>query len=681
MKPPVEAPPPIRHTGSFPRHRGVFSPTHQRIAKKAHEAALSPPKAAYVPSSPPAPYLGPECGALRSHKRQRLDGLHSASSMRRSVLAAGADVNLDVAGLAVNAGVGLDVDAGAGNVGVGLEVDVGVGLDSSSSAAASSSMSMSLFPSSSGSSSLSASSTSASPPASSSGPTSVSASTSASSSVTASVSTSASASASASTSASASASTSASASVSASGSTLLSASTSASGSTSTSLSTSALSASQSSIAQTSFLSTSVSPSRSSQIPSSSLQISLSTSISSIAPSTTAHSSFSASSDGGGHLATGTMASSTSGAPSSTNSGVLGQGNSNDSSFARNVDGIIGVSIGGVVALILGVVIVFFACRRFKPRRATGSPVPPTMRQSGGWRSPLEGDDESVAGASGGYTSTSLGHGNASPEGSGESGASDAHGTPAGPMPFAEAGATLRAIEPGAWYGGVEIPPATSSHGHSSQSHSNSGGAVTGSSGSHAVYSSSSPASSPPPPTSSDYVHTKSSSSGLLLDPRPMMPTPPSSYSLLEGEPKGRGAGAGLFGRFRAPRRGGTNPATNVPFTPATIRDPTSPHSGRRPSSLLNPPSPQQAWAAMHVQGWRPSAAQPMPSPALTDDGRAPEGLLRPGLATLLPATHSTRTLGDHVDYSRPIGGRVNVRMESAQTFETISSQDDVSLVS
>ncbi|KAJ7795121.1 hypothetical protein B0H14DRAFT_3555796 [Mycena olivaceomarginata] len=40
-----------------------------------------------------------------------------------------------------------------------------------------------------------------------------------------------------------------------------------------------------------------------------------------------------------------------------------------------------------------------------------------------------------------------------------------------------------------------------------------------------------------------------------------------------------------------------------------------------------------------------------------------EGLLRPGLAVLLPASHSIRSLGDHVDFT-PDWGAVNVRMRA-----------------
>ncbi|KAJ7754734.1 hypothetical protein B0H14DRAFT_2979154, partial [Mycena olivaceomarginata] len=116
------------------------------------------------------------------------------------------------------------------------------------------------------------------------------------------------------------------------------------------------------------------------------------------------------------------------------------------------------------------------------------------------------------------------------------------------------------------------------------------------------------------------------------------------------------------------------------------------HPRGPPSSLLNPPSsllnPPPTFGAARrssgMGGWRPPPGQPqpLPSPALMDgsadggDGERREGLLRPGLAVLLPASHSIRSLGDHVDYSRPIGARVNVRMESAATFVTMESVDE-----
>ncbi|KAJ7778990.1 hypothetical protein B0H16DRAFT_1500748 [Mycena metata] len=189
----------------------------------------------------------------------------------------------------------------------------------------------------------------------------------------------------------------------------------------------------------------------------------------------------------------------------------------------------------------------------------------------------------------------------------------------------------------------------------------------------------------------------------LEAPRPAYPTPPSSYD--DNSIKG------LLTRLRG-GRGSSRASTQPPaFTPGSLQDPTSSRRADRPgSSLLNPlpgwgdafaaasnfgiPSADGSSSSHHDSGmqaarggmpgayaWRPTAAQPLPSPAFSEDGSgyiAPTGLLRPGLAMLQPASsQSTHTLGDHVDYSRPFGARVNVRMESAQTFrsETSGSQE------
>ncbi|KAJ6603592.1 hypothetical protein DFH09DRAFT_1068744 [Mycena vulgaris] len=79
------------------------------------------------------------------------------------------------------------------------------------------------------------------------------------------------------------------------------------------------------------------------------------------------------------------------------------------------------------------------------------------------------------------------------------------------------------------------------------------------------------------------------------------------------------------------------------------------------SSLLNPPSgfpaPQTplGWA-----GWRPSSGQLLPPPEVKEaHPPTPDGLLRPHLAVL--QWESSRSLNDHVDYSRLIGASTPVR--------------------
>ncbi|KAJ6610665.1 hypothetical protein B0H10DRAFT_2059525 [Mycena sp. CBHHK59/15] len=129
----------------------------------------------------------------------------------------------------------------------------------------------------------------------------------------------------------------------------------------------------------------------------------------------------------------------------------------------------------------------------------------------------------------------------------------------------------------------------------------------------------------------------------------MPPTPPSSSSL-----------QGAVGRLRG---GYTSESSTLalaaadPLPPMPINPTPTP-----PRSLLNPPSPRPPSAPASAL----PPAPPPPSPD-EDEPRTPHGLLHPSLGVLHHP--SERTLGDHVDYSRPIGAR----MESGYTFESASS--------
>ncbi|KAJ6508690.1 hypothetical protein C8R45DRAFT_1089844 [Mycena sanguinolenta] len=445
---------------------------------------------------------------------------------------------------------------------------------------------------------------------------------------------------------------------------------------------------------------------SNSLPPSSSFISASSASSLPASTSSTFSSISMSTTPSHNLASGSVTFSTtatSSGASGTHTGSLNSGGGSADSFARNVGGIVGVAIGGVVALVVGVLVVFYLCGRFRPRfraaatasRGTQGGVAATdMRERGGWTSPLARDDESLRG----YGATGTWQGassqeHASAEGSGE-GSSEArassevhglHGSSSGhghtTMAFAEAGETLAA---GAVLGAASSlghgqAPSSQGHSNSSNSHAN-----TGSSSSHAQMSSPT-SSSPPHASSSDhgntsgsaYTHTRAS--------------PPSSYALHQPQPQApreEGGASPKPSPFLWRLRGGQGSSTPTPpaFDPSTLQPPTA-RSGRPPSSLLNPPS---TWGEAFAQavstgsGWRPP---PLVSPALStgsnasdDAGVVPrEGLLRPGLA-VLQQSHSTRSLWDHVDYSRPIAGagegRTNLRMESAATFATMTSGAD-----
>ncbi|KAJ7031432.1 hypothetical protein C8F04DRAFT_1397186 [Mycena alexandri] len=128
-----------------------------------------------------------------------------------------------------------------------------------------------------------------------------------------------------------------------------------------------------------------------------------------------------------------------------------------------------------------------------------------------------------------------------------------------------------------------------------------------------------------------------------------------------------------------------NPRLNLNLT-TDMPPPSPPPQSPRPGSLLNPrinvdvpgspvvsPSP--------VVGWRPPpalpASFPLPPPTVPpprEDTRTPTGLLRPSLAVM--QFQSSRTLDDHEDYTRPIGGRVSTRMESDMSVTTSVEEEE-----
>ncbi|KAK6988600.1 hypothetical protein R3P38DRAFT_3094933 [Favolaschia claudopus] len=67
----------------------------------------------------------------------------------------------------------------------------------------------------------------------------------------------------------------------------------------------------------------------------------------------------------------------------------------------------------------------------------------------------------------------------------------------------------------------------------------------------------------------------------------------------------------------------------------------------------------------------PTATSPSTTPTTPTPHSPPPGLLRPSLSVF--QYESSRTLDDHEDYSRPIGGRINVRMASDVTATSQAS--------
>ncbi|KAJ7866821.1 hypothetical protein B0H14DRAFT_2732331 [Mycena olivaceomarginata] len=122
---------------------------------------------------------------------------------------------------------------------------------------------------------------------------------------------------------------------------------------------------------------------------------------------------------------------------------------------------------------------------------------------------------------------------------------------------------------------------------------------------------------------------------------------------------------------------------SIPSRSSLLNPPLAPSSST--VALPSPTTPQPEWPGLRGSITQslplaaeplPSAAEsttavadPLPSPATTEEPHVAEGLLRPSLTVL--QSHSSRTFDDHVDYSRLIGAQ---RAGSGNTFDTASSK-------
>ncbi|KII84601.1 hypothetical protein PLICRDRAFT_179411 [Plicaturopsis crispa FD-325 SS-3] len=271
----------------------------------------------------------------------------------------------------------------------------------------------------------------------------------------------------------------------------------------------------------------------------------------------------------------------------------------------------------------------------------------------------------------------------------------------------------------------------SSHGHSTAAHGQDAGYMsTSGSGSSGENSNSSPyghGASTYPTATSSHDHglpsTPSDSSTYALRPGQAKRStsrgenPPSSLRY-----KGKNKSSDSFKSFVSRLRGGRgsspespvksrgpSPTYPPPMYPARVsptmtRRPTSPtYPGDRPppgflrshtpppSSLLNSHSPTTTVFAAHApprdippenmrKPWEraPLTLPPLPSTS-AEDPPEPRSLLDPRLSFRLGAVgqSSSSSLRDHVDYSRPIGGLVNNRMNSTTTFDTKDTKDSL----
>ncbi|KAJ7348557.1 hypothetical protein DFH08DRAFT_1000490 [Mycena albidolilacea] len=292
-------------------------------------------------------------------------------------------------------------------------------------------------------------------------------------------------------------------------------------------------------------------------------------------------------------------------------GVLGTGRPVPHDFAHNVGAIIGVAIGGVVALILIVLAAFCACQRFRPRAHREfmlyGAAKGLRHPRGAWRSPIDGDSV--------YSLVSE--------------SVDDHGDTS----LLEAESGMREVRASQNYWG-SAPPFLDAADISS---------------SHAPDS---------------FTQTPDL---ISMQDAIWVPTPPSSLSipaLLAAD-------------------GGRPSDLSIPSRSSLLNPPLAPSMST--VALPSPTTPQPEWPGLRgsitqslplVAEPLPSAAEPttpladpLPSPATTEEPHVAEGLLRPSLTVL--QSHSSRTFDDHVDYSRLIGAQ---RTGSGNTFDTTSSK-------
>jgi hypothetical protein len=285
-------------------------------------------------------------------------------------------------------------------------------------------------------------------------------------------------------------------------------------------------------------------------------------------------------------------------------GVLGTGRPVPHDFAHNVGAIIGVAIGGAVALILIVLAVFCACQRFRPRAHREFMLYGAAK---GLRRPRGAWRSPIDGDSV-YSLVSE--------------SVDDHGDTS--LLEAESGMREARASQGYW---GSAPPFLDAADISS---------------SH---------------TPDSFTQTPDL---ISMQDAIWVPTPPSSLSipaLLAAD-------------------GGRPSDLSIPSRSSLLNPPLAPSSST--VALPSPTTPQPEWPGLRgsiTAEPLPSAAEPttpvadpLPSPATTEEPHVAEGLLRPSLTVL--QSHSSRTFDDHVDYSRLIGA---VRFLSRFIFSPRSS--------
>ncbi|GLB36196.1 hypothetical protein LshimejAT787_0304840 [Lyophyllum shimeji] len=358
--------------------------------------------------------------------------------------------------------------------------------------------------------------------------------------------------------------------------------------------------------------------------------------------------------------------------SSIGTGVLSTDNpKGPDGFASNTAAIVAVAIAGTISIIVAVVAIFYACKRYKKRRARGASSPSVLHFHP-WHPPLAGDDDNQY-----YTDHRGGLVTAS---SGQHLESDTHSgemTHTGTEHLSPVRSTAHGA--GSTDGGVSPLTRNMSFGHQS-SVSTYGADMT------LPFPSTPYGSSAPPPTAwpgplgdtaRQHDEVGDGAPSLHADPFSKGHTAASSSSHGKLPARALSPGSSTCRDFVGRLRRGRSSLPDIVVHGASSK------SSSRESITSNdiPPTPSRAMSSlarpirstygspMGSGFWTPDTLPPVPSPTATENSRTFEDLLTPHLGVQRTSSEYS-SLRDNVDYSRPISGLVRNRVHSTVTFQT-----------
>ncbi|KAF5377653.1 hypothetical protein D9615_005358 [Tricholomella constricta] len=371
--------------------------------------------------------------------------------------------------------------------------------------------------------------------------------------------------------------------------------------------------------------------------------------------------------------------------SSVEPGVLSTNNpKGPTGFALNTAAIVGVSIAATASIIIAVIAIFFACKRYKGRRAFGVSSHGALHFTP-WHPPLAGDDDAqyytdrygglVAGSFrqhiGSHSNTNematVGTDQSNAErslsheaSSSESGLSHLHNVSFGRQSLSIYNQAVDAAFP---FPG--IVNATSVH----PPPMSLSGVPDGMPDTYAQQqreaSTSAPSLHAGSSSQGHFAASTSSGHGLMAAMALSLPNQgPSRFK-------------SFIGRLRTDRGSLPDIVLHGSSSKSSSCESVSSYKKNMPPPLLGISSPSHSKrpSLEPIQSsdlWAPATLPPLPSPTATENLRMLEDLLTPHLGTRVASSEhsSSASLRDHVDYSRPISGLVRNRVHSTMTFQT-----------